>query len=440
MGRGGGRGPKQLRFRALLEALGEAMDLITDSRRQASVLFSLRDCYLSPWAMFFLQDPSLLEFQRRFEDQLQSNNLRTVFGVEKIPSDSQLRDVVDQLEWQPLRAAFREYVRRLQRSKVLERYQVLGGRYLLTLDGSEYFNSEQLHCPGCLERHHGDGTVEYYHQILQPTIVNPGLRQVLPLAPEFIRRQDGANKQDCETNAAKRAIERIRGEYRQLDLIIVGDSLYSKGPFLGDLQKLRLSFLLGAKPADHKSLFADIEGLRRCGRLDRLEIPGPKGQRYLYEWLNGVPLGADPKSPVVNFVQMSISNAEGKLTYRGSWVTDIELTSQNIQEVVRGARARWKIENETFNTLKNQGYHLEHNFGHGEKNLSEAFFVLNLLAFLAHQIQELVDELYIKARGRFSARVEFWNAVRVSFRLLLFESWDQVLQRITGPPLPAFAG
>jgi hypothetical protein len=390
--------------------------------------------------MFFLQDPSLLEFQRRFQDQVQRNNLSTVFGVEQIPSDSRLREIVDQQSWEPLRGVFREYLSRAQRSKVLERYQYLGGRYLVTLDGSEYFHSEAVECAGCLHRKRSDGRVESYHQILQPALVHPGLREVLPLGPEFIRRQDGATKQDCETNAGKRAIRRIRREYRQLPIILVADSLYSTTPMVREILKLRYSYLLVAKPEDHKSLFEDIEGLRRGGRLEGLEIPGAKGQRYVHEWVNGVALGADPDSPLVNFAQLTIYNAGGKATYRCSWVTDIEIGKANVQELVRGARARWKIENETFNTLKNQGYHLEHNFGHGQQYLSEALFLLNLLAFLFHQIFQLVDELYQKARAGFSARMEFWNIVRATFRLLLFDTWDQVLQRLTGPPVPIFQG
>ena len=140
----------------------------------------------------------------------------------------------------------------------------------------------------------------------------------------------------------------------------------------------------------------------------------------------------------MNFVQLSISDATGKISYRCSWVTDLALEEAGIEKIVRAARARWKIENEGFNTLKNHGYHLEHNFGHGSKYLAEAFFLLNLLAFFIHQIQELVDELYQKARAGFSSRIEFWNVIRASFRIMLFTSWDQALNRITGPPLPAF--
>jgi hypothetical protein len=398
----------------------------------------IEDFYLSALALFFLQDPSLLEFQRRFEDQIQSNNLRTVFGIQQIPSDTHLRDVLDEQPATFLHGVFSEYLRRLQRSKQLQRYQFLDQGYLVTLDGSEYFSSENVHCQHCLQRHRSDGRVEYYHQFLQPAVVHPDLRQVLPLAPQFIRRQDGTTKQDCETNAAKRVVQQLRREHPQLKAVVVGDSLYSTMPMIAKLTRHRFSFLLVAKPEDHKSLFQDIEGLRRGARLEKLVRPQPKGKGCVYEWVNQLALGADPKSPLVNFVQLCIFDSKGELTYRCSWVTDIKLDVQNVEKVVRAARARWKIENEGFNTLKNQGYHLEHNFGHGSNHLSETLFLLNLLAYFVHQILELVDQLYQNARAGFSSRNEFWNVMRASFRILLYGSWDEVLSRITGPPLPAF--
>lgn len=412
--------------------------MIDDKRRAASVSYGLRDCYISSYAMFYLQDPSLLEFQRRFQDQIQNNNLSLVFRVQQIPSDTQLRDIVDRHDYRPLGGVFRDYLSRLQRSKVLEKYQYYDGKYLLTIDGSEYFNSESVHCSFCLSRNKSSGTREYYHQAVQPALVHPDLRQVLPLAPEFIRMQDGSSKQDCETTASRRVIKRIRDEHPQLPLVVVADSLYSNAPSVRLLKEHRLSFLLVAKPADHKSLFSDIEGLRRGQMLDRVERRDNKGRRYVHEWANQIALGVDANSPLVNFMQLSIFDAKGKRTFTNSWVSDIEVTKDNVEHLVRGARARWKIENEGFNTLKNGGYHLEHNFGHGERYLSEAFFTLNLLAFFVHQILELVDELYQEARAGFSARIEFWNAIRATFRFFLFAEWDQVLQRMNAPPQPIF--
>lgn len=438
VGRGGGRGPEKLRFRALVDCIATGAKTVPDARQKDRARMGIEDFYLSGFAMFFLQDPSLLEFQRRFEDQMQSNNLRTVFGVQQIPSDTHLRDLLDRQPAAFLQGVFTEYLRRLQRSKQLQRYEFLDEGYLLTLDGSEYFSSESVHCQRCLQRRKSDGRVEYYHQILQPAVVHPDLRQVLPLAPQFIRRQDGASKQDCEINAAKRLIKDLRREHPQLQAVVVGDSLYSTMPMIVELKAHRFPFLLVAKPDDHKSLFEDLKGLQRGPGLEKLLVAQPKGKRFLYEWVNQIPLGADPKSPSVNFVQLHIYDAKGKLTYRCSWVTDIALDKDNVQKVVRAARARWKIENEGFNTLKNQGYHLEHNFGHGSMHLSETLFLLNLLAYFVHQILELVDELHQKARAGFSSRIEFWNVMRASFRMLLYGSWDEVLSRITGPPLPAF--
>ncbi len=406
MGRGCRRGPKQLRFRTLLESLGERVDLIPDLRRGPSATYSLQDCYRSGFGMFSLQDPSLLEFQRRSQDQTQSNNLSSVFGVRAIPGDTRLRQILDEHAYSPLEGVFSEYFRRLQRSKKLERYQFYPGQYLITIDGSEYFNSESIHCDLCLQRNKSDGQREYYHQLVQPALVHPDRKQVMPLAPEFIRKQDGSSKQDCEITAGRRAIRRIRAGHPQLAMIIVADSLYASAPMIRHLCDHRFSFLLTAKPGDHKSLFTDIEGLRRGKMLDRLEGKGKGGRRCVYEWTNQIYLNAHPKSPVVNFMQLTIVTSEGEPTFRTSWVPDLEITTENVEKLVRGARARWKIENEGFNTLKNQGYHLEHNFGHGKKYLSETSFVLNILAFFVHQLLELVDELYQRVRAKFSARME----------------------------------
>ena len=217
--------------------------------------------------------------------------------------------------------------------------------------------------------------------------------------------------------------------------MIVADSLYSKQPFIEQVRAARFSFLLVAKPEDHTSLYQDIEGLRRGRLLDHHCTIDATGDRHEYEWVTGVPLNGNPRSPQINFVHYRIVRA-GTTTYQNAWVTDLVPTAGSVARIVRAGRARWKIENEGFDTLKNQGYHLEHNFGHGDKYLSEAFFVLNLLAYFMHQIFELVDGLYQQVRAGFGSRREFWGAVRATFRLFLFPSWDQVLVRMNSPPQP----
>jgi hypothetical protein len=425
---------KNLSFGALLASLRESIERIEDKRQAGKRQYSLTDAYISAFSMFYLQDPSLLEFQRRFQEQIQKNNLATVFGVKEIPSDTQLRWIIDNHGYEPIFDVFADYISRLQRDKAVEDYKFIDDKYLIPIDGSDYFHSDSIHCEKCLTKKTNDG-IDYHHQILQSTIVHPDKRQVLPLLPEFIRNEDGNVKQDCELVAGKRLVKKLRARHKMIEAIIVGDDLYSKQPFIEALGESRFSFILVAKPASHKSLFEDIEGLRNKNLMNHYEFTDKKGKRHVYEWENGLALNGNEKSILVYFVEYRIID-KGKVTYRNSFVTDIEIHKENVEMIVRGGRARWKIENEGFNTLKNQGYHLEHNFGHGEKNLSEAFFLLNLIAFFMHQIFELTDRAYQDARNGFSARREYWNIIRSIFKLFIFIDWEQVLYRINSPPGP----
>jgi hypothetical protein len=441
MARGRRRGPFLLRFRALLVSLNLHAAKVVDTRQASKVRYSLQDCYVCAFALFYLQDPSVLEFQRRFQDQLRTNNLNSTFGVAQIPADSQFRDLLDSHDYEPLLGCFGDWIGRMQDAKWLQHYQFLDGRYLITMDGSQYFSSYQVNCECCLTATK-NGTVRYHHDILQTAIVHPDKRQVLPLAPGFIHNADDSGaknakrrKQDCEIKAGYRAVQRIRNDHPRLAAVIVADSLYSKQPFIEQVRAARFSFLLVAKPEDHTSLYQDIDGLRRGRLLDHRCTIDATGDRHEYEWVTGVPLNGNPRSPQINFVHYRIVRA-GTTTYRNAWVTDLVPTAGSVARIVRAGRARWKIENEGFNTLKNQGYHLEHNFGHGDKYLSEAFFVPGLLAYFMHQIFELVDGLYQQVRAGFGSRREFWGAVRATFRLFLFPSWDQVLVRMNSPPQP----
>ena len=306
--------------------------------------------------------------------------------------------------------------------------------YLVSIGGSEYFSSGNIQCPHCLITE-SKGKRRYHHQILQSVIVNPDMRQVIPIFPEQISNRDGTKKQDCEINAGKRVIHNIRKAHPKLGIIITGDDLYSKQPFIDELKKNRMSFILVAKPTDHKILFQWVDELTQLGGGDSLELTDEKGRRHRYQWVNDVPLNGTKDADHVNFFQYQIVSKNNKITYKNSWVTDISVNKNNVVTLVKGGRARWKIENETFNTLKNQGYHIEHNFGHGKHNLSMVFFVLNLLAFYVHQILELTDRLYQTVRyTKFTSRKEFWNQLRCTFRILVFRSFEHMLAYILNPP------
>jgi len=401
--------------------------------RVGKINHALHDCYMSAFAMMFFQDPSLLEFQRRLQQRINCSNLKKVFHITSIPKDTQLRDLLDQGPIDPLEKMFSDLFAPLQRGKHLEAYQFLDSMYLMPLDGSQYFSSEKIHCPSCLVKKPEKGAMRYSHHILQAAIVHPDKRQVIPLVPEAIHNTDGMTKQDCEINAGKRLVKKIRKAHPKLKLIVIGDDLYSKQPFLNELKKANMSFILVAKPSDHVLLHEWVTELKEMAETSQHTFVDRKGRVHHYEWVNEIPLNGTKNASQVNYFEYHLF-VKGELTYHNSWVTDIPISEHTIADLVKGGRVRWKVENEGFNTLKNQGYHIEHNFGHGKKNLSMVFFLLNVLAFFVHQILELTDLLYQRCRSTFSSRKEFWNQLRCTFRILLFNSFEQMVAYVLNPP------
>jgi hypothetical protein len=384
---------KGLSFHALIRELSECFLAIPDMRQPKKVRYSIRDCLMSGLGMMFLQDPSLLQFQKRMQDDYEANNLETLFGVSEIPADTQMRVVIDSVPTEKIAKIFPVFLKLLQRGRHLKNYDFMDGYYLIALDGSEYFTSEEISCPCCLKKESKTGKTRYHHQILQSVLIHPKMRQALPLAPEPIKNSDGNEKQDCEINAAKRVIQKIRKSHPKMKIIITGDGLYSKQPFIEALIQQKMSSILVAKHDDHKIMYKMIENRDKLDNVWELD----------------------------------------KITYKNRCVTNIVVGRDNIQDLVSGGRARWKIENETFNTLKNQGYHFEHNFGHGKNNLSNNFFVPNLLSFFMHEIFQLTEITYQKARLKIGTRLEFFNNLRAFMRIQVYEDWSQYILYVFDP-------
>ena len=422
---------KHLSFSALRKLISERVLAFDDSRQQGKVDYSLHDCCQSAFAMMFFQDPSINAFQERLQEIRQLNNLKTLFNVTAIPQSTQLRTAIDDIPSTEIELLFSDFYRPLQRGKQLKNFEFIDGKYLIPLDGVQYFSSNKISCDCCLTKT-TNKTTTYYHQVVAATIVCPGIKQVIPLAPEPIQNTDGSTKQDCEINAGKRIVKKIRSTHPKLKIIIAGDGLYSKQPFIDQLKENSMSFILVAKPTDHTLLYQWFSEFHQMGETQKLQIFDHKGRRHLYEWVNDIPLNGTKDADNVNYFEYTIRKGD-KASYHNSWVTDITITDDNIIELVKGGRARWKIENEAFNTLKNQGYHLAHNFGHGDKHLSYNLLLFNFLAFCMHQIFELSDIVYQKCRAKFTSRKEYWNQLRCTIRILIFPSFESLLKFIINP-------
>jgi hypothetical protein len=415
---------RHLHFDALVELVRKRFAKVPEQRRCPA--FSLADTLMAGLALFSLKDPSLLAFQRRARDP----NLRTLFGLQGVPSDTQMRQVLDEVHPDQVRPACKDVFRQLQRGKVLEDYVFLQGCYLVALDGVEYFTSKKVHCAHCMTRHHRDGTTSYYHQMLGAVVIHPDFPEVIPLAPEPIQRQDGHNKNDCERNAARRWLRRFRQDHPHLPVIVVEDALSSNAPHIRDLRAEGCHFILGVKPGDHTHLFKEFASRLEGGEAEEVEASDPDGTQHLYQFANGLSLNESNPEERVNLVLHAQVSADGKEEYGGSWVTDFGVSEGNVRRVARGGRCRWRIENETFNTLKNQGYHFEYNYGHGEENLSVVFALLMMQAFLIDQVQQRCNKLFGQAREKVGANCALWEAVRHLFYSFEVASMRQIYKAI----------
>jgi len=216
---------------------------------------SWQDCVMSGLAVFGLKFPSLLQFERSKNEATIKTNLRNLYHVNKAPSDTYLRERLDILERDILRRSFKTIFALLQRGKVLEGYQYMGKHYLMPLDGTGQYSSNKVHCKNCCEKHHSNGEITYYHQMLEAAIVHPDRQIVIPLAPEPIVKSDGDNKNDCERNAAKRLLKDFRREHPHLKVIVTEDGLAVNYPHLSLLDELDMEYIVGVKPGDHEFLF-----------------------------------------------------------------------------------------------------------------------------------------------------------------------------------------
>ncbi len=424
---------------SLLGSLRDCLDRFPDKRRGMNTIYSMADIGMAAFSVFFMQSPSFLAHQRRFDDGHGRSNCASLFGIAKIPSDNHIRDMLDPASPTLLHPVFAETVGQLKQiDGGLDMFRRLGGRVLIALDGTEYHCSRKIHCPHCSTRVRSNGSTEYHHGMLAATLVAPGHDKVIPLEPEFIVPQDGAEKQDCENRAAKRWFAAHGPRYAALDPVYLGDDMFSRQPLCQAVLDAGGHFIFVCKPASHPLIQEYLNGAE-LGLLERTVKRGKQRFIHRYRWLHDVPLRDGRDALTVNWFEIEIINDKRETTYRNSFVTDLPVGPDNVVELAACGRARWKIENETFNVLKNKGYNLEHSFGHGQQNLSAILVSLNLLAFAMHTVCDIGDELWRNARSKLGPRYNFFSKLAAITIYLIFPSWEDLLLTLAfakPPPRP----
>lgn len=443
-------------FSKLVKKFHEVIDSFPDTRTGTNTSVEIRDAALGAFSLFFMQNPSFLDYQKSMQKTKGKNNAQSLFGVYKILSDNHIRKLMDGVHPSYAFPMFSFIFDGLCQSGDIDEFRSYNDNLLVALDGTQYHSSQTIQCDGCNQANHKDKDgndvgITYSHKVITPVIVKPGENKVISLIPEFITPQDGHDKQDCENAAAKRWIRAYGPKLKELGTTLTGDDLYCNQPLCELMLEEGLDFIVVCKKDSHKTLYEYLEFLKEDIRTIEKRQLNSGGKSYridTYRFLNGLPLRDGEDALEVNWCELTTTieivgvagedskdkaaaegkeKAKEKVIYKNAFVTNFEITKENVKQIAADGRARWKVENENNNVLKTKGYHLEHNFGHGEKNLSTLFLTFNILAFLVHTVLDIMDEKYQLIRQELPSRMTFFSDLRALTRYIYFETWDELM-------------
>ncbi len=407
----------------------ELHDLPDDRKPGNNTKYQVEDAVKAAFSVFFTQSPSFLEHQRLMKSSKGKDNTSSLFGIKKIPCDNQIRNLLDPIPAATIFGSFQQVYQWLKKQGVIKKFFYLDEEILIALDGTEYFSSKKISCPHCNCRNHRNGTTTYFHGCVTPIVVSPEQKQVINLEPEFIKKQDGQQKQDCENAAVKRWLDKNHQKKYGYPVTLLGDDLYSRQPICELALKQGYNFIFVCLETSHKTLYEWLEFLEKSGEVKAVEKKqwdGRKNLIYRYRYVSRVPLREVESSLEVNWCEVTVINEKTqKIIYQNNWITNHRITENNVEKIVKAGRSRWKVENEGNNVLKNHGYNLEHNFGHGQSHLCEFLLSLNLLAFLFHTVLDLVNHTYQKIRELLVTRTSFFNDIRTLLKYFWFKNWSE---------------
>jgi hypothetical protein len=420
----------------LIQQLRTVVNTFPDSRSDRHIRYSMEDIVLGGFSVFLTQSASFLSFQRTMQEQTGRNNGTSLFGIGSLPGDDQIRRVLDTVSPALVFPVFMRCFEELKTSGDMKEFKSALG-YLVALDGTQYFSSSSIFCENCLQKtDHKTKHVTFSHTAITPVIVKPGSEHVFSLVPEYIIPQDGHQKQDCENAAAKRWLSTYGRKLSSIEqdtpTIILGDDLYSRQPVIEAITAQGLTYILVCKKESHPWLYDYVEHLdtgKKDEDMHTLTIRKWNGTTAIhttYQFAQHVPLKESADSLVVNWCGVEVRcEKTGKLLYHNAFITPLEITEENVATIVTSGRARWKIENENNNTLKTKGYYFEHNYGHGEANLSMVLTTLILIAFLFHTLFSLFWQPYMHILARIK-RQRVFESIRVLSQYYFAPTWEHL--------------
>jgi hypothetical protein len=393
--------------------------------RKPNKRYDLSSALKSGYALFALKSASLFSFQKHTE--VEKSNLASIFKITKTLSDNGLRTILDRIDSDLLRSNFKSIINYLEDRNILSSYRFWNNHLLISIDGVEHFKSNNINCTYCLKRTHRNGKESYYHSMLSAAIVCPRQTEVFIAENEPIVKQDGVVKNDCERNAAKRLFKKLLGSFGSQPVVYVLDALYSCAPIIKEITSVEgWEYISNITEKGHRHLYEQFDELNDEYKITWKEFRRKK-DRYLVGFANGLELNKSNPDVKTNMLYCRFKPV-GKPEKVFSWITNIGISSDNVKDVIDMGRSRWKIENEVFNTLKNQEYNFEHNFGHGKKHLATNFAYLMMMAFTIDQIQQRCNRYFKSLHKGLKTRVKIWESTRSIFKMIACISMTE-LQR-----------
>jgi len=364
---------------------------VSDEREAWKIRYKIEVMLFTGVLLFVCQ----LGARRQINHKLRGNGAvrkkyRALFGVEEIPHGDSVNYTFQRLKVEEVQEVVCRMMEQLMEQEEFRKKRLFGIYYLIAMDGTGVLVYHERHCEYCLTRKLNNGTICYYHPVLEAKLVTTD-GYALSIMTEFIENKDPqASKQDCELKAFYRLTDRLKERFPKGNFCILLDGLFAGGPTLERCKKQDWKYFITLTDKDMPSVNQEFETLLTLPPENRLEIQMKKKGTQTYRWVNSIDYtDSDNKSHLINVIECveTIPGKNGQLSStKFKWLTNFTLISRNVPGLANQAgRVRWKIENEGFNIQKNDGFELEHSFSY-HKTAHKIFYLLLQIALIFFQL------------------------------------------------------
>lgn len=392
------------------------MNKITDPRAQSYITYPLEVMLLTRIMAYCCHIKSMAQMNEDFNEEYAINNISKICGIQlkNLPHGDTINDLFKRLDINELRKFLTSIIKHMINSRFFEKYRYDNKYYQLVIDGTQLYSFDKKHVEKCLTRTHADGSTTYHTAALCAyLIIGDGL--LLPIDFEMIENEKiNTEKQDCEINAAKRLLKRIKKAYPRLEILLSGDALYACEPIMSICKKNHWHYIIRFKEGrigTKAEEFKEMKSGSYTTKTEKEVILHGKKIKKEYEYVNEIEYGEWR----INILE--IKERERKFTF----ITDMEINERNEEEIGKHGRKRWKIENKGFNDEKNHGYGLTHAYSYDE-NAIKCHYILLLISHLFMQLLEH----YLKVKGRNEKIQTIGKEMKKAFSCSLLNAQDIV--------------